>query len=257
MQIIEKLNNKNYRIDLATRQITFLDSRWYITDSGNYVPSVTTLLEAYPKGAQYYEWLKKNGEDSDTIRDEAGERGSRVHKLTERYDAGEEVNLFNEHGDISVRLTEWNMFEKYVEFRKQTGWEIECIEKNIVSEELGYAGTLDRIFSYSDKRILVDIKTSGAIYPTHLLQLAAYHRLFDSVAPINFIDEVAILWLNAKTRTEGKKGAIQGKGWQLIRYTAEELTQAYKVFTATKFLWEQENGDSKPRQTVYNLSHKQ
>lgn len=256
MQLIEKINNKNYRIDLTTRQITFLDSRWYITDDGNYVPSVTTLLEAYPKGAEYYAWLKKHGEDSDTIRDEAGRRGSMVHNLTEKYDSGEEVSLFSETGDISVRLNEWSMFEKYVEFRKQTNWLIEFCETNLVSQQLGYAGTLDRIFCYDQKRILVDIKTSGAIYSTHLLQLAAYKNLVETEMEGCNIDEVAILWLNAKTRTAGKTGAIQGQGWQLVRYTAEELSQGLKVFNATKFLWEQENGSSKPRQMVYQLSHK-
>jgi hypothetical protein len=254
MQLIETINNKNYRIDLATRQITFLDSRFYITDEGNYVPSVTTILEAYPKGAQYYEWLKKNGEDSDTIRDEAGRRGSVVHHLTERYDAGEEVSLFNEQGNITCKLGEWNMFEKYVEFRKKTEWTIALMERNFISESLGYAGTVDRVFEFAGKKILVDIKTSAAIYTTHLLQLTAYYNLLSDAGII--VDEVAILHMNAKTRSEGKKDAIQGKGWQLVRYTAEELLSAAPIFEATKQLWNAENATSVPRQMVYNLSHK-
>jgi hypothetical protein len=265
MQLIEKINNKNYRIDLTTRQITFLDSRFYITEDGNYVPSVTTILEAYPKGAQYYEWLKKNGEDSDTIRDEAGRRGSVVHQLTEKFDAGEEVSLFDEHGNISCRLIEWAMFERYVEFKnaiRHQGWNIRHIEMNVISQELGFAGTIDRIF-HVEKRghdeignVLLDIKTSAAIYPTHLLQLSAYKELVEKETGI-YIAEVAILHLNAKTRTAGKNGAIQGKSWQLIRYGQEELDHAKKIFKATKQLWDAENSGLVPRQMVYNLSHKQ
>jgi hypothetical protein len=68
------------------------------------------------------------------------------------------------------------------------------------------------------------------------------------------VDAVAILWLNAKTRTDGKKGAIQGKGWQLL--TREDTTTDLQVFKATKYLWGVQNADSMPRQSSYQLSHK-
>ena len=107
MTTVTKLFSKNYRIDFTSRQITFLDTRFYLTEAGNYVPSVTTILDCYPKPPSFYDWLKKVGEDADTIRDEAGERGSTVHKLTERYDEGEEVMLINENGHIDYKLLEW------------------------------------------------------------------------------------------------------------------------------------------------------
>ena len=78
----------NYLIDFKSQQLTFLDSRFYTTPSGGFVPSVTTILEAYPKTYSYYQWLKEVGKDADAIRNAAGDRGSIVHKLTERYDAG-------------------------------------------------------------------------------------------------------------------------------------------------------------------------
>jgi len=157
----------NFIIDLPNKQMTFLDSRFYATDNGGYVPSVTTILEAYPKGAAYYEWLKKNGEDSDAIRDEAGRRGSVVHKLTEAYDRGEEVQLMDENGYIAYKLNEWAMFERYVDFRTRYKFDIIEIEQNIVSEKLGFAGTLDRIIEMDGKKILLDIKTSNAVYASY------------------------------------------------------------------------------------------
>lgn len=253
--MVTKLFNKAFEVDFVSNRITLADARFYRTDDGDYMPSTTTLLDAYPKGAQYYAWLKQHGEDSDNIRDEAGRRGSNVHDMTERYDMGEEVTLLDASGYPSMKMLEWSQFERYVEFRNQTMWEMELCETNLVSKQLGYAGTLDRVFKYNGKRILVDIKTSAAIYPTHLLQLAAYKKLIETETDYT-IDEVAILWLNAKTRTAGKNGAIQGAGWQLVRYTDEEVTKALEVFNATKYLWEVENGSTKPRMTVYNLSHK-
>jgi len=234
------------------KQLTFLDSRFYKTDDGGFVPSVTTILECYPKGAAYYNWLKEAGKDADEIRDEAGRRGSVVHKLTEDYDTGEEVQLVNPNGSIEYKTNEWAMFERYVEFRKRFQFVTDCIELNIISRDLGYAGTIDRVINMNGERILLDIKTSNAIYPSYWLQLAAYRALLYS-AGIE-VDKVAILWLNAKTRTEGKKGDIQGIGWQMI--TKEDTKADIALFYATHQLWLAENQTSKPKQLTYQISHK-
>lgn len=237
---------------IQNKQLTFLDSRFYTTDDGGYVPSVTTILEAYPKGAAYYNWLKEAGKDADEIRDEAGRRGSVVHKLTEDYDMGAEVNLVNPNGSIDYKLNEWAMFERYVEFRSRFQFVTDCIELNIISKELGYAGTIDRVINLNGERILLDIKTSNAIYPSYWLQLAAYRTLLFE-AGIE-VDKVAILWLNAKTRTEGKKGDIQGIGWQMI--AKDDTMNDYQLFKATYELWKAENKTSKPKQLTYQISHK-
>jgi hypothetical protein len=253
MEIIKE-RNKNYQVDLQARQLTFLDNRFYLTAAGNYLPSVSTILEAYPKSAAFYDWLKKNGEESDTIRDEAGRRGSVVHKLTEEYDLGLEVELMDANGYIAYKLNEWAMFERFVQFRKRFPMEIMHSEMNLCSDQLGFAGTLDRVVSFEGKTILIDIKTSNTIYPSYWLQLAAYEKLLAIEAGIQ-VDDSAILWLNAKTKTEGKKGTYQGEGYQLI-LRGEDSTKDYTLFEATKQLWLAENGNAKPRQTSYQLSHK-
>ena len=43
----------NFIINTNTKQLTFLDGRYYWTEDGQFVPSVTTILEAYPKDASY------------------------------------------------------------------------------------------------------------------------------------------------------------------------------------------------------------
>jgi hypothetical protein len=238
---------------INNKQLTFLDSRFYSTEDGGFVPSVTTILECYPKGAAYYNWLKENGKDADEIRDEAGRRGSVVHKLTEFYDAGYEVSLINPQGQIEYKLNEWAMFERYVNFRSRFQFVTDSIEMNIISKELGYAGTIDRIIDMDGEKILLDIKTSNAIYPSYWLQLAAYRSLLMNKAGIR-VNKVAILWLNAKTRTEGKKGDVQGIGWQLI--TKDDTNKELQLFNATLNLWAAENTTSKPKSLTYQISHK-
>ena len=247
----------SYFIDTNQKQITFTDNRFYTSESGAFIPSVTTILQAYPKDAHFYSWIKQVGEDADTIRDEAGRRGSIVHSLTERYDAGEEVNLLDNGGNINFKMSEWTMFERYVEYRQQVQQEIMFSEINFISEKLGYAGTVDRIVNINGKTYLIDIKTSNTIYDYYWLQLAAYNELIkEAYQSEHVVDHVAVLWLNAKTRTAGKNGAIQGAGWQLIIRENSERENDLKLFNATKLLWEAQNSDMKPRIKTYSLTHK-
>lgn len=260
---IATINKKNYLIDTEIKRITFLDSRFYFTDKGDYFPSVTTILDAYPKGFGYYEWLKKVGNDADEIRDEAGLKGSIVHKMTEDYDSGCEISLLNEQGEPMCKMSEWAMFEKYVEFITRFSPKIHHIEMNLCSQELGFGGTLDRVITMNGKNILLDIKTGNSIYNHYWLQQAAYKKLlaeyFVNANPKKVkkieIDDVALLWLNAKTRTEGKGDAIQGIGWQLLS-RGDQSTKDWDVFLATKTLWLAEYGDSKPKNFSYSINHK-
>ena len=215
---------------------------------------MTTILEAFPKDYGYFKWLKEVGEDADAIRDEAGRRGSVVHELTERYDNGEEVTLLTEDGRTQFKLNEWSMFERYVEFVTRHPHKVIMCEQNFVNDELGFAGTLDRVISLDGRSILLDIKTSNTIYPSYWLQLAAYRELLLANQGLE-VDAVAILWLNAKTRTEGKKaGLIQGPGWQLVMH--EDTDHDWDLFKHTHALWLAQNGDVTPRRLSYKLSHK-
>jgi hypothetical protein len=244
---------KNFTINNNKGRIEFLDARFYNTDNG-FVPSVTTILEAYPKDASYFKWLKDVGSDADTIRDEAGRRGSIVHELTEKYDGGEECSFIGEQGYPKFKMSEWSMFERYVDFSQTYKPKIDIIELHIISEKLGFAGTLDRVISLDGKSMMIDIKTSNSIYPSYWLQLAAYNELLNT-ANIK-VDSVGILWLNAKTRTAGKNGAIQGIGWQLVTKSMNDVKQDWELFQATHKLWLALNADTKPKQISYQLKHK-
>lgn len=242
-----------YIINTNTKQLTFLDGRYYWTEDGNFVPSVTTILEAYPKDASYYMWIKSVGQDADAIRDEAGRRGSTVHSMTEAYDLGDEVSLLNANGELGYKVGEWAMFERYVEFTNRFNPVIHLSEQNFVNADLGYAGTIDRIMTVQGQILLIDIKTSNTIYPVYWLQLAAYHKLAQAAGLS--VDGVGILWLNAKTRSNGKPGDIQGEGWQLIRKDLTEVADDANLFEHTRTLWRAQNGQQKPKKATYKLSH--
>jgi len=246
---------KKFNLDLLKGRIEFLDNRFYSTGDG-FVPSVTTILEAYPKDASYFKWLKDVGSDADSIRDEAGRRGSIVHELTEKYDCGEECTFINLHGNPQFKMMEWSMFERYVEFvnmHNPTNW---AMELHMASANLGFAGTLDRVMEINGKMMLIDIKTSNYLYPYFWLQLSAYHQLLLEHDSNIDIQGVGVLWLNAKTRTVGKNGAIQGIGWQLVTKDMDELKADWELFQSTYKLWNALNKDTKPKQLSYQLTHK-
>jgi hypothetical protein len=246
-------------IDVSRKQLTMADARFYYDEEGNYVPSVTTILNAYPKGPEYYQWLKKVGTDADEIRDAAGERGSTVHNLTELYDSGEEVSLLSDNGGFKYRMDEWSMFERYTTFINKCHPQMLLSEETFVSRELGFAGTIDRIMTIGATNYLVDIKTSSSIWESYWLQLAAYRKLYEfcmrggEAIPIH---GVAVLWLNSKTRTEGKNGAIQGEGWQLAIRDEKQAHKDWELFCHTHVLWNAQNGDVKPKNLTYKLSYK-
>ena len=242
----------NYFIDTQAQQITMLDARFYRTEEGDFVPSVTTILEAYPKDAAFYQWLKNNGQDSDELRDKAAERGSNVHAMTEAYDNGAEVSLLSDDGRVQWKIGEWAMFERYVEFSDRFRPTIHMTEQNYVSADLGFAGTIDRVMTVEGRKLLVDIKTSSSIWPAYWLQLAAYRRLLSEVAGVE-VAGVGILHLNAKTRTEGKKGQIQGPGWQLV--VKEDTKDDLNLFGITRTLWMAQHAGELPRQPSYKLYH--
>jgi hypothetical protein len=255
MEITSKLRTGQFLVEPEKNQITFMDVRWYLNErSGDFYPSVSTVLDAYPKGFAFYEWLKKEGDNADKIRDEAGEKGSTVHKLTERYDLGELVTLFDTDGKIRYKAKEWAEFEKYVEFRKKFPAEIFSVEENLVSNKYRVGGTLDRRMNIDGMSFIADIKTSNVIHPHYWLQLACYKKLYEEAHPNDPVDNVCIIWLNAKTRSEGKKGTYQGKGWQIL-FPDKTIEHYWKLFECTYALWYEENQESKPRNLVYSLSH--
>lgn len=236
-------------------RIEFLDSRYYLHANGNFYPSVTTILDAYPKSAAFYEWLKKMGDDADEVRDEAGRKGSVVHQLTEDYDSEIECHILDAYGKAQYKEIEWAMFERYVEFRTRFPFEIIASELHYISPSLGFAGTLDRVFMIDGKRVLVDIKTSNSLHNHYWLQMAAYKQLWDEVNPLEKIDAIRILWLNASTRTEGTGKAIQGIKWKL-QEPDYGLDHYWKLFQSVYLTWQEENRTTKPRNRSYSLTHK-
>ena len=111
---IKKSYNRILEISEDAKQITLPDSRYY-RRNGKYYPSITYVLNCYPKGKHFQDWLKKVGYSADWIVKKAAEEGTQVHEMIEDYLNGKELN-FLQHGTPMYNPDVWQMFLKFVDF---------------------------------------------------------------------------------------------------------------------------------------------
>lgn len=127
-------------------QLIFFEKGHIYEMDGEQLPSVSELTrfisrEVYGDVAQFR-------------LDNAAERGTKVHKLTEALD---------KYGEADVSEDVLPYLQAYVKFRKEHDVAWEKIEYATHHPENLYAGTLDRLGTVDGKRCIVDIKTSSAL----------------------------------------------------------------------------------------------
>ena len=101
--------------------------------------------------------------------DHAADRGSRVHKACEQIDR---------FGSVEVTTDIEPYVRAYIQFRKDMKPQWSKIEHAMHSPSLGFAGTIDRYGTMSEKRVLVDIKSNYEVKkPMVTAQLNGYDLL--------------------------------------------------------------------------------
>lgn len=225
-----------------SKQITILDQRFYKRND-KYYPSVSTILNYFPKNQFFHSWLKDVGHNSDIIAQKAAFEGTQVHNAAEAFIRGEEITWLDEYGNTKFSLDVWKMILKFTDFWNKYKPELVSTEYHLFSDAHEYAGTADLVVMLNGKRWLLDIKTSNSLHTSYDLQLAAYAMAWNETHN-EPIEETGILWLKASTRTEGKKDKIQGKGWELK--SISNIINNFKMFQNIYEIFKLENPDSKP-----------
>ena len=234
-------------------QITFLDERFYFDEkSGKWWPSVTTILNVYPKGYGYIRWLKDLGSNADEVLKRAQEQGSNIHDAIDQLNKGEKLEWITKDKE-NYTLQEWLMILKYADFYKTFKPKVIASEESLVSNELGFGGTLDLVctLNFDDYKDIwyIDYKSGKAIYKTNKIQGAAYKRLWNTQRKEK-ITRIGCMQLRAQTRGPDKTGKkIQGLGWKVDEATNPD--ELYKLFEHTHAIWKEENPYPKPKNMVY------
>lgn len=253
--------NRSSFYDMKIQRIDVLDSRFYF-DSDNpkiFYPSVTTILEAFPKGWALTEWHKALGFNADIILQRAATKGSNVHDAIHKYVNGG-LLVFGEMIEnkfvSNYTFEEWEMICKFVEFWTEYNPRLIASEVTLLSETHKIGGTLDLVFELMNKQgqfenWVLDTKTGNSIYPSHELQIAAYATMWNEKNPDVFISRCGILHLDALTRGKDKKEEkIQGKGWQIKEFD-RHYHDAFKIFKHLRVIWDEVNPDYEPK--IYSL----
>ena len=225
------------------KQINVLDQRFYRRND-EYYPSVSSILNYFPKNQFFHSWLKDVGHNSDIIASKAAAEGTQVHNAVEAFLNGEEIKWLDAFGNAMYSLDVWKMILKFADFWNKYKPELVATEYHLFSDKYKYAGTADIIVRLNDKLWLLDVKTSNSLHTSYDLQLAAYAKAW-SETHNESIEETGILWLKASTRGEDKKGEkIQGAGWQLK--VVSDIDRNFEMFTKIQDIYHLENPDAKP-----------
>jgi hypothetical protein len=147
----------------------------YKLADGTRVPSVTTILRVLNKPA-LLQWAWQcgvDGLDYKAVRDDAASVGSLAHYLIMCHLKGETPDT-SEYSPQDIERAE-NCLIKYWDWEKEHDIKPILVEEPLVSYEFG--GTIDCLAEINGELVLIDFKTSKALYPEMFCQLAAYRQL--------------------------------------------------------------------------------
>lgn len=257
--MIEKGNNIHKHPQLKRvvehngEQINFLDQRFYKTETGEYYPSVTSILNFYPKNGFFHAWLKDVGHNSDIIARKAADEGTQVHNAIEAFLEGKEIKWMDDKGHAIYNLDVWRMILRFSDFWKTHNPELIASEIHLLSHEHKYAGTCDLVVKLNDKIWLLDIKTSNSLHTSYNLQLSAYAKAWNEKYD-DKIEETGIIWLKSSKRGS-KEGKLQGNGWEVIQGD-KTIDEYFTMFKNIYEIYLLENPNQKPIFESYPTSIK-
>ena len=225
-----------------SKQINILDNRYY-RRNGKFYPSVTSVLNYFPKNKFFHDWLKEVGANSEFIAQKAAGEGTQVHNAINDLLNKKQIEWIDEFGKVKYQLDVWKMILKFSEFWNKFKPELVATEYHLFSDEHEYAGTADIICRLNGVLWLIDVKTSKSLHRTNDLQLAAYATAWNESHDEKII-ETGILWLKAAIKKEGKGEQMQGKGWALK--SIGDIETNLLIFKNIYSIYKLENPSMKP-----------
>jgi genome maintenance exonuclease 1 len=254
VKIYKKSVTRVLEIDQDAKQVNFLDTRFY-KKGEKYYPSVTSVLQYFPKNKFFENWLKDVGHNSDIIVRKAANEGTQVHEAIEDYLLGKEITWLNEYSEAKYSMDVWKNILKFDEFWKQVKPTLIESEIHLFSDEAKIAGTCDLVLEVNGEIWILDIKTSNSLHTSQDLQIAAYAKMWNETFEEKVV-RAGILWLKSSKRGPDKSGKkIQGKGWEVYE-SSRSIEENWDFFQKILDLYHLENPDAKPAFESFPLSVK-
>lgn len=168
----------------------------YYNAAGDKLPGTTTIIGRFKESGGLVQWAYKQGREHERlvhqgkpaprhlydVVDDAALAGNIAHDMIEAHILGKEFTSPEVADDVLAKAK--NSFAQFLEWREQSRIEIVATERAYVSERYQFGGTVDAVGRDGKGRIvLLDWKTSNAVYQDYLIQLAAYALLLEECAP--------------------------------------------------------------------------
>jgi len=153
----------------------------YKNKAGERLPGVTTIIAGLGWNKEGLMWwanqMGLEGKSHRDVAEKAADAGTLAHAMIELELKGRPAP---QTGDIDPAIVSraetaylgWCQWAELVKFQ------LIASELSLVSEKHGFGGTLD-IAAIQGVHSIIDLKTSGNIYPDHWIQVAAYGRLYN------------------------------------------------------------------------------
>jgi len=197
----------------------FVGSNYYLINDIKY-PRVTRIKSVIANPGLIAWQISVGKKKSNEIMRKRGEFGTRIHKLIELSLKGKNVDLSNYDEETKITMRLFDDFTGEHEIKPK------LLEQHLwvkLSDEYRFAGTVDFIGYVDGKLMILDWKTSKAIYDDMWLQLSAYVFALETQTGER-VDSCGILQIR-----DGKK--------KLVVKSYKEMMEEFKVFKASLVIY--------------------
>jgi len=158
------------------------------------------------------------------IKEEAGDVGAQSHRLVERINKGEDISSDWDNLDMRVQ----NAVNSYRKWRDENRFIPIENEVIVYSKKHRFAGRLDSLGRINGELVLVDYKTSNAIWPEMFLQTSAYFGAYSEMFPSDEKIKKIIIVRFGKTDSQFEVMGIDDIS--LIKNYYEVFLSAYDIW---------------------------
>lgn len=211
-------------MNAAVKQGEGRPKKGYYTKDGKRCPGVTTIVSRFKDAGGLIHWAWQQGYDGIDYRqkrDEAADAGHLAHDFIECDIHGRELPDTSKNDPELVKLA-LKALEAFRDWKSQVKLEIIETETPLVSERYRFGGTFDALARVNGKIVLLDWKTSNAVYSDYIAQVGAYGELLmergtivDGAQLLRFGKEYADFHHHSYPRE------VLDKGWRFFQLARE------------------------------------
>lgn len=200
--------------------------------NGTRVPGVTTIIGRFKDSSALMFWAFKQGQSgAEKLYDsaeKAADIGTAAHAMIEAHINGEDtIKVLSDSGLSEEGMDKAdNAYLQYLKWEKQTGMVLlsKYQEISLVSPEYKFGGTPDALGQIEGELVLLDWKTSNAVYMDYIIQLAAYKHLVEE---------------GVRLDTGEPLGLGEVKGFYLLRFAKDYPDFEHRYFGELDLAWKQ------------------